>query len=232
MNWGRADLRQRVLGDLQELARREHAVFLKIDPGIEIGRGVPGHMGASEVADAQAIRAELKHRHWRFSSDQIQFRNTVLVDLTISEEAMLARMKQKGRYNVRLAERKGVQVRSGTPQDLAGLYAMYAETAARDGFVIRNEGYYRAVWQAFLRPAAGADQPSAELLIAQVEGETVAAIIVLFFAQRAYYMYGMSREFHREKMPNHALQWEAMKRARMRGCTTYDLWGAPDLLDE
>jgi lipid II:glycine glycyltransferase (peptidoglycan interpeptide bridge formation enzyme) len=74
--------------------------------------------------------------------------------------------------------------------------------------------------------------PACEPLIAEVEGEPVAAIFVFYFAGRAYYLYGMSREFHREKMPNYLLQWEAMRRARAAGCDAYDLWGAPDVFDE
>ena len=69
-------------------------------------------------------------------------------------------------------------------------------------------------------------------LIAEVDGEPVAAIFVFYFAGRAYYVYGMSRSVHREKMPTYLLQWEAMKRAKAKGCTVYDLWGAPEVFDE
>ncbi|MBI4769845.1 MAG: peptidoglycan bridge formation glycyltransferase FemA/FemB family protein, partial [Chloroflexi bacterium] len=72
----------------------------------------------------------------------------------------------------------------------------------------------------------------AESLIAEVEGAPVAAVIAFRFGDRAWYMYGMSSEAHREKMPNHLLQWEAMRRARAAGCTVYDFWGAPDDFDE
>ncbi len=149
---------------------------------------------------------------------------------------MLARMKQKTRYNVRLAEKKGVVLRIGTQSDLPLLYKMYAETSVRDGFVIRDEGYYRTVWETFMQPNVETFQrsnvPTCEPLIAEVDGEPVAAIFVFYFAGRAYYVYGMSRNAHREKMPTYLLQWEAMKRARARGCTVYDLWGAPEVFDE
>ena len=105
---------------------------------------------------------------------------------------------------------------------------MYAETSVRDGFVIRDEGYYQTVWQTFMQ----ASTPRAEPLIAEVDGEAVAAIFVFYFAGRAYYLYGMSREAHREKMPNYLLQWEAVRRAKGAGCKVYDLWGAPDVFDE
>jgi peptidoglycan pentaglycine glycine transferase (the first glycine) len=170
----------------------------------------------------------LKQRGWVFSSDQVQFRNSVLIDLTSSEEVILARMKQKTRYNVRLAEKKGVTVRVGALADLPRLYKMYAETSMRDGFVIRDEGYYQAVWQTFMQ----SDMPRCEPLIAEVDGEPVAAIFLFVFAGRAYYVYGMSRDAHREKMPTYLLQWEAIKRARAARCTLYDLWGAPEEFNE
>ncbi len=82
------------------------------------------------------------------------------------------------------------------------------------------------------KPGENTDQPSAEPLIAEVNGDPVAAIFVFYFAGRAYYIYGMSIEAHREKMPNYLLQWEAMRRAKARGCSVYDLWGAPDEFNE
>jgi lipid II:glycine glycyltransferase (peptidoglycan interpeptide bridge formation enzyme) len=151
-----------------------------------------------------------------------------LIDLTPSEDELLARMKQKARYNIRLAEKKGVTLRVGTQEDFGLLYKMYAETSVRDGFVIRDEGYYQTVWKLFM----DSHEPTCEPLIAEVDGESVAAIFVFYFAGRVYYVYGMSRNTHREKMPTYLLQWEAMKRAKSRGCTIYDLWGAPDVFDE
>jgi len=177
----------------------------------------------------------LRRRGWLFSSDQIQFRNTVLIDLSPSEDELLARMKQKTRYNVRLASKKGVTVRMGTENDLPMLYKMYAETSVRDGFVIRGEDYYRTVWQTFMGSSGHyhpSSTPWAAPLIADVDREPVAAIFVYYFAGRAYYLYGMSREIHREKMPNYLLQWEAMRRAKAAGCSFYDLWGAPDEFNE
>ncbi|HEX9019228.1 MAG TPA: peptidoglycan bridge formation glycyltransferase FemA/FemB family protein, partial [Anaerolineaceae bacterium] len=162
----------------------------------------------------------------RFSQDQVQFRNTVWLDLSGEESDWLARMKQKARYNLRLAQRKGVQVRYGGLDDLAMLYHMYAETSLRDGFVIRGEAYYQAVWRAFMQ------RGMAVPLVAEVEGEPIAGIFLFYFGGRAWYLYGMSREKHRDKMPNYLLQWEAMRYARASGCTQYDLWGAPDVFDE
>jgi len=231
LDWTNEALRNRVLNDLQAFAKKEGAIFLKMDPDIVLGTGVPATDDTVDNTDGQALLSELKRRGWRYSSDQIQFKNTVLLDLTPTEEELLAHMKQKTRYNIRLAEKKGVTLRVGILGDLDMLYKMYAETSVRDGFVIRDEGYYKTVWETFMRSALS-DQPSAEPLIAEVDGEPVAALFVFYFAERAYYVYGMSRATHREKMPTYLLQWEAMKRAKVKGCGVYDLWGAPDVFDE
>jgi lipid II:glycine glycyltransferase (peptidoglycan interpeptide bridge formation enzyme) len=228
LDWTNEPLRNRVLNDLQSFAKKQGAVFLKVDPDIVLGIGVPD--SEEDVIDnnGQAVVAELKRRGWEYASDQIQFKNSVLIDLTPTEAELLARMKQKTRYNIRLAEKKGVVLRVGMQHDLGRLYKMYAETSVRDGFVIRDEGYYKTVWNLYM----SSSDPACEPLIAEVDGEPVAAIFIFYFAGRAYYVYGMSQDKHREKMPTYLLQWEAMKRARAKGCTVYDLWGAPDVFDE
>lgn len=222
LNWRDPGLRARVLTDLEGFARSRRAIFIKIDPEILLGRGIPGEAGAFEDWGSDEILAEMQGRGWLPSTEQIQFRNTIWLDLEGSEEDWLERMRQKTRYNIRLAARKGVSVRLGGEEDLGLLYRMYAETSVRDGFVIRPEEYYRQVWGDFHRAGM------ADLLIAEVEGEPVAGLILFSFAGRAWYLYGMSRDAHREKMPNYLLQWEAMRRAKARGCRVYDLWGAPD----
>lgn len=209
------DLLCRVLADLEAIARDEGALFLKIDPDI----------AADTPWGAQAT-ALLQRRGWRFSSEQVQFRSTLLLDLTPSPEEILARMKPKTRYNIRLAQRKGVTVREGTLDDLPLLYRMYQETSVRDRFVIRPEAYYRDAWGSFIE--AGLARP----LVAEVAGEPVAMVILFRFGERAWYMYGASRSLYRDHMPNHLLQWEAIRWAQGQGCTVYDLWGAPDTLDE
>ena len=234
LDWGDASLRGRVLDELQEMARKQGAIFIKMDPDVELGIGIPESPEAVENQTGQTIRTEFLRRGWHFSPDQIQFRNTVLVDLVPGEAELLAGMKQKTRYNVNLAQKKGVTVRRGTPQDLPMLYRMYAETSVRDGFLIREEEYYQTVWKVFSPTSINPDPgtPFSEPLIAEVEGEPVAAISLFYFARQAVYLFGMSRNQHREKMPNYLLQWEAIKRAKELGCLTYNLWGAPDEFTE
>jgi lipid II:glycine glycyltransferase (peptidoglycan interpeptide bridge formation enzyme) len=226
LDWREVAVRSEVLADLELLARREDAIQIKIDPDLVFGRGIPEPGNTiDEPAAAQTVE-QWKLRGWRFSCEQIQFRNTVLLDIRPEEDLLLAAMKQKTRYNIRLAQRRGVTVRPGTEDDLPLLYAMYSETADRDSFVIRSEEYYRDVWRAMMR--AGRAQP----LIAEVENLPVAALILFHFADRGWYLYGMSRALHREKMPNHLLQWEAVRTLRRAGYAYYDLWGAPDTFAE
>ena len=235
MDWSNEPLRTRVLNDLQSFAKKQGAIFLKIDPDVVLGRGVPHSEGDVLDNGGQTVRSELTRRGWGISSEQIQFQNTVLIDLSASEDEMLMRMKPKTRYNVRLAEKKGVTVRVGKLDELGMLYRMYAETSVRDEFVIRDENYYLTVWKLFMEnhsSTAQGSQPFALPLVAEVDGVPVAAIFLFMFTGRAYYVYGMSRNLHREKMPTYLLQWEAMKRAKAAGCSMYDLWGAPEVFDE
>ncbi|MCB9076317.1 MAG: peptidoglycan bridge formation glycyltransferase FemA/FemB family protein [Anaerolineaceae bacterium] len=214
-----------VFNDLEQYAAANGALFIKIDPD------VPRQFGEPEVDQplapvGQAILNMLDRRGWRFSPEQIQFRNTVLIDIRPDPDELLARMKSKWRYNIRLAQRSEVEVEVGTTANLPAFYRMYAETAQRDGFLIRPEAYYMDVWRSFI----AVDQ--AELLLASVKGELVAGMILFFLNQSAWYMYGASTEQHRKSMPNHLLQWTAICRAKARGCSQYDMWGAPDVFDE
>lgn len=232
LDWGNTKLQERVIADLQSFARKKRAIFLKIDPDVQLDINDSYHAEKKPNKSGPLLQQLLQSNGWHYSPEQIQFRNTMVIDLTASETEILARMKQKTRYNIRLAGRKGVTIRRGTPDDYGMLYRMYAETSLRDNFTIRHEEYYRNVWNAFPPPGRQTAQPCTQTLIAEVEGEPVAALILFFFAQKAWYLYGMSRQIHREKMPNYLLQWEAIRLSKSLGCQVYDLWGAPEVMDQ
>ncbi len=204
-----------ILQDLENIAREEKLLYLKIDPDVISGTPV-----------AQTLVAHLKRQGWHYSFEQIQFRNTMVVDLRSELDGILAGMKPKGRYNIRLAVRKGVTVRPATLADLPLLVDMYAETAQREAFAIRQLAYYRDTWRAFLQSEVGVG------LIAEVGGEPAAMLILLHFGPRAWTMYAGSYSRHRVAMPTYLLQWEALRYAQSLGCTSYDMWGAPDVLGE
>ena len=222
LDWQSDDLCRQALEAIEGYCRSKKAIFIKLDPEVILGTGIPGSEG--EILDPAGSAAEtlLTGRGWRYSREQIQFKNTVLIDLAGSEDSWMSRMKQKTRYNIRLAQRNGVVVRQGEQIDLPNLYRMYARTADRDGFIIRSEEYYLKLWRNFMDAGLGVP------LIAEVEGVAVAALMLFVFGERAWYFYGMSTSDHREKMPNYLLQWEAMRIAKSLGCSIYDLWGAPE----
>ena len=222
LNWEDTDLRIEMMGKLETLAKKERSIFIKIDPDVILGYGQPGTDFESFNPTGGKITKELENRNWISSTEQIQFRNTLYIDLSPDNETILAGMKQKTRYNIRLSERKGIKVRLGNHNDLDLMYQFYAETSIRDGFVIREKNYYIQMWKTFL------EADMADILIAEHEGEFAAGLILYRFGTKAWYMYGMSRNFHREKMPSYLLQWEAIQRAKLRGCKIYDMWGAPD----
>ena len=225
LDWDQADTAESVVADLASLARSRGSLQLKMDPDIVVAEGVPGEATDRDLPSGERVASMLKRWGWRPSPEQIQFRNTMIIDLDPSEDELLTAMKQKTRYNVRLAGRRGVTVRPGGQDDLDLLSRMYAATAVRDGFTIRSQDYYRLLWGRFMQ--AGWAQP----LIAEVEGQPVAAVIPFHYAMTAWYLYGMSFDTHRDKMPNHLLQWEAIRWAKQLGCQRYDLWGAPDRFD-
>lgn len=228
LDWQDYRLVERVLAKLEHLAHQRQALFIKVDPDVYYAEDVPAF--ASRPACAADLAGLLEERGWRFSEDQIQFRNTALLDLAPSEEELMAAMKQKTRYNVRLAKRRGVTIRQVSSADAADersvalgqFFDLYAETSERDGFLIRQAEYYYDAWGSFLQAGL------AQLLLAEVEGESVAGLILFTFGATAWYMYGASSNRHRKHMPNQLLQWEAMRCAKAAGCTLYDLWGAPD----
>jgi len=217
LDYGNGELLKRVLFTLQDVARRHHAIFIKIDPDVCLEDQSP---------PANQVITTLESHGWQLSSEQIQFRNTILIDLTREEDELLKAMKSKTRYNVRLAGRRGVKVRLGGLADLALLYDMYVETSTRDEFITRPSVYYRDAWKAFI------EANLAQLFIAEYEGQPLASLILFRFGKKVWYMYGASRDLHRSLMPNHLLQWEAMRWAKAQGCAVYDMWGAPDVRDE
>ena len=157
---------------------------------------------------------------FRLSKHAIQPMRTLIVDLSGDEVNILGRMKQKTRYNVRLAQKKGIIVKSSS--DLNTFYHLMEITSLRDSFGVHQQEYYERTYSLFY------SRGQCELLLAEYEKEPVAALMVLARGKRAWYFYGASSEMHRETMPTYLIQWEAMRWARSVGCDEYDLWGVPD----
>ena len=180
-----------------------------------------------DLSDDALHRERLRALGFRPSPvEAVQPRRTIIVDIAPDEDTILAAMKSKTRYNTRLAARKGVTVREAAEIDLPAFHALMATTGERDRFGVHAPAYYEAAYRLFV------PRDWARLLLAEVDGEPAAALMVFALPPRAWYFYGASGNVHRKKMPAYLLQWEAMRWARSVGCTTYDLWGVPDEAEE
>jgi len=154
----------------------------------------------------------------------IQPPRTIIVDLSGGEEEVLARMKQKTRYNIRLAQKKGIEVCQST--DVEAFYNLMLVTGQRDEFGVHSLDYYQQTYCAFY------PRGECELFIASYAGEPLAGLMVFARGSRSWYFYGSSSDQHREMMPTYLIQWEAIRWSIQRGCKSYDLWGVPDFDEE
>jgi len=196
--------------EVDALCKQQRSVFLKVEPDLWLG--VNGFTNKN---------LQITPLNGFLQSDlSIQPMRTIVVDLNINEESLLGRMKQKTRYNIRLALKKGIVVRPSSNIDI--FYELMKVTSERDAFGIHDREYYRLAYELF--HSIG----ECELLVAGYEGKVIAGLMVFAHGQRAWYFYGASSDEYRELMPTYLLQWEAMRWARDRGCIEYDLWGVPD----
>ena len=186
--------------------KRRRAVFLQVEPDLAEGDLTP------DIADQ--LQGFIMEPH------TIQPRNTILVDLQVDEEELLAHMKQKTRYNIRLAEKKGVVVRE--TNDIQGFYRLMQTTGTRDSFAVHDISYYQQAYDIF--------SPTGEcvLLGAFFENKPLAYLMLFLSGERSWYFYGASDDASRNLMPTYLLQWEAMRWSKAHGATVYDLWGIPD----
>ncbi|HOZ36270.1 MAG TPA: peptidoglycan bridge formation glycyltransferase FemA/FemB family protein [bacterium] len=155
--------------------------------------------------------------------------STILVDLTKSEEELLGAMHQKTRYNIRLAEKKGIQVRTmsadSMTRDIEIFYRLSQETAKRNGIKIYDKSYYEKLIGYF---GTGDKNVKLKLYFALQEGKPLATILAIYFGDTATYLHGASANEGRELMANYLLQWNVIKDAKRDGFKIYDLWGASE----
>lgn len=205
---------------VHSVARKQGAIFLKVEPPVEIA-------SPEQKADLDHLMQSLGFQ----SAGRLQPARTMVLDIDKSEEDLLAAMKTKTRYNIRLAGRRGVIVRQArTLEDLHAFHSLLTVTGDRDEFGIHTFPYYQQMWRTF----GPEGDNTALVLLADHPDEAarsngpIAALLALRFGREAIYMYGASSNTGREHMPNYLLQWEAIKWARSNNCTIYDFWGIPD----
>ncbi len=205
-----------------------HCFFIRYDPPWYNLETMSGEEAAVPSHDVDAVRPVVG-RPFRRAIADVQPPDTVFVDLSPDEDAILATMKPKWRYNVRLAEKKGVVVEQAGQEAVHEFYDLYRATSRRDKIALHPESYYLRLFSlAQERRMAGmVGTPDIRLWVARHEGQSLAAIITLFRGSDAVYLYGASSDEKRNLMPAYALQWEAMRAAKTAGCTRYDLFGIP-----
>jgi lipid II:glycine glycyltransferase (peptidoglycan interpeptide bridge formation enzyme) len=188
--------------EVDAICKKHRAIFLKIEP------------------DSWDKNYIFPLSSFIISKHNIQPPRTIIINISDTEEAILARMKQKTRYNIRLAEKKGVTVRAW--DDLPAFHQMMLVTGGRDSFGVHSQEYYQRAYD-LLHPKG-----MCEILVAEFEGKPLAALFVAKSGTHSYYLYGASNDEERNRMPTYLLQWEAIRWAKAHGCEDYDLWGVPD----
>lgn len=195
------DLATALFAEIDRVCRRNRAIGLIVEPESPL-----------------PLRGRYKAHGFVRGPAPIQPIRTVKTPL-LPDEPLLMQMHQKTRYNIRLAQRRGVTVRPADLDEVGVFYEMLRDTSGRNDFGIHDERYYAD----FLR-IAGDD---AALLFSEIDGAPVAGLVVARFADEAIYMYGASSTQRRAHGAAFLLQFEAMRWARERGCRRYDLWGIP-----
>jgi lipid II:glycine glycyltransferase (peptidoglycan interpeptide bridge formation enzyme) len=192
-----------------EIAKREKCLFLRVEP---------------PVAPIKLLRKNGFMRVDKFSplSRQMSPENTLVLDLEKSEENLLSEMKPKWRYNIKLAERKGIKVRKSTKiSDLKEFHRL-SEAMVSRGFHAFDLEHYQKMLE-------NLGKKHIEMFVAELDKEILAVILVVYYGEMAIYLHGASGDNNRELMPNHLLQWTAILEAKNRGCKVYDFWGiAPE----
>jgi lipid II:glycine glycyltransferase (peptidoglycan interpeptide bridge formation enzyme) len=186
-----------------ELGRSQRALFVRTEPNSAPDRG------------------------WHKADHDIQPRHTLISDLTSSEQALLNRMHPKTRYNIRLAERRGVRVRfSDAPKAVESFLRLSRDVAGRGSFHFHPDGYYRELVRILAGSGSGERRAArAEVALAERGESVLAAHILVSFGDVVTYVHGASSSHERHLMAPHLLQWESMRRAKHQGFTHYDFFG-------
>ena len=217
VDYGDGDAVRLTIEAIREAAQEQGAIVVKLDPPVPVER-----------ADVAAHLRELGLQPARGASGfgGVQPRAVMTVDLTPDFDVLLASFHSKWRYNIRLAARKGVLVRTGCrPPDMDTFYDLLEVTAQRDGFGIRAREYFHHIRELIIGEGLG------ELFMAYVDHAPIAGAIAFTLGGQCWYVYGASDNDHRSLMPNHLVQWEIMRWAKQSGCEVYDMRGVSPEVD-
>lgn len=199
-----------ILEDLKEVAREEKAVFIKLEPEVDI-RNIK----------KPKVKPFLNTKDVIKSSKTIFAPHTFLLDIAKSEEELLSSIHPKTRYNIGLAKRHGVRVEEKDDQRSFNIFLkLQRETAQRQKFFTHPDSYYQKMWET-LKP-----HKMVHLLIANYKKKPLTAWILFRFKDTIYYPYGGSAKIHRNFMASNLIAWEAIRLGKKLGCKTFDMWGA------
>lgn len=207
-----------LLTEVKKLAKKHQAIFLKIDPDVS----AEDNEFKQLITSRGFVSAEKG-----VGFEGIQPKYVFRLDITPDEETLLKNMHSKTRYNIRLAARKGVAIKTDcTKTDLKEFYDILLETCERDNFLVRSYSYFEDMWDYLV------ERGYAQLFMAEYEGKYIAGTLAFIFGEKAWYIYGASSNSYRNVMPNYLLQWTMIKWAKEHGCTLYDFRGVPGNLTE
>ena len=174
--------------------------------------------------------------------EEMQPEHTLLIDLTCSEDDILAQMKQKGRYNIKIAEKNDIKIETG---NVTEFYKLYETMAKRQKITHRNIDYFKTLIdigrpkdyvQVFVaKTAEGRGQRAEEKssdLMPPTSNQILASAIIVFYKDTCTYLFGGSSDEQREKMAPYKLHWQVMQEAKRRGCKYYDMFGIAPNDDE
>lgn len=201
---------------MKEISKKYNAIMIKIDPDVEIKE--------REVIDT-LFGLGFRQKPLTLNFEGIQPRFVSRLDITRDLEEVMNNFHHKTRYNIRLAERKGVTVRVGERSDLNRFHDIMEDTGLRDKFVVRSLAYFQKMYDALVPPGY------MRLYLAEYEGQVLSGAISLAFGSKCWYLYGASSNENRNVMPNFLLQWEMIEWAKSIGCTVYDFRGISGDLD-
>lgn len=202
---------QEMLIGLKKIARDNNIVFIKLEPNV-----------GWELPIINLLKQNDAVKGKRFFTP-----TTFWIDLTKSEDELLKSFTSKTRYNIRLAEKKGVKVQEDNSDKAFDRYLeLTRETTQRQAFFAHTEHYHRLMWK-FLHqsPIANRQSPVAHLFTATYQGEILTTWIIFEWGDFLYYPYGASTDDHKEAMANNLMMWEVIKFGKKEGLKTFDLWG-------
>lgn len=200
------------LAALKDLGKRENAIFIKLEPDVSTP--------PKNRADIEGLRQVLLESGC-VEGRPLFTKYSFVIDLSLSEADLLARMKAKTRYNLRVAEKHGVEVVEDNSDAAFDDYLrLLSETTQRQKFFAHTKTYHQTMWQNMRRAGI------AHLLKATYQGKTLVAWILFLYKNRLFYPYGASSREHREVMASNLVMWRAIQLGRSWGATSFDLWGA------